>query len=142
MIGDSANRIRRTQECRELATLLTGLPLSLALWPVVSVPFLLSFHIPLNLISVLSFCFHFSIAPASACLPWAAFLYHSFPSKPRPNPLFSARSQLPLFACQALFLPCVSLLCSDHKLFGTSALLSLQGIHHRAPLPDLWALSG
>lgn len=55
VIGDSANRIRRTRECRELATLLTGLPLPLALWLVVSIPLFLSFHIPLNLISVFPF---------------------------------------------------------------------------------------
>lgn len=103
MTGDSAKRIRRTRECRELAALLTGHPLSFAQWLVVSIPFLLSFHIPLNLISIFP-CPAFTSPPLllhlpafMGSLPLLAFLHQSFPKQAKAQPvLFSQPSAPPL----------------------------------------------
>lgn len=116
--GDSDNRSRRTRVCRELATLVTGLSLPFAQWPVVSIPFLLPSHLPLHLISFLP-CPAFSSPPLLLHLP--AFSPSSFinlyQTNQRTNLLFAASHQLPLFVSQGPF----PTLCLSH-LFRSLAL--------------------
>jgi len=85
--GDSANRSRRTRVCRELATLVTGLSLPFAQWPVVSNPFLLLSHLFLHLISLFP-CPAFSSPPLLLHLPAfpTLFLSQPLPNKSKDQP--------------------------------------------------------
>lgn len=123
MAGDSANRIKRTQECRELATLLTGLPLSFAQWLVVSIPFLLSFHIPVNSISVFP-CPAFTSPPLLLHLPafygqpsFISLPLSVFPKQAKAYPVILGQPSAPPVCVPSPF----ATLCPSH-LFRSQAL--------------------
>lgn len=115
--GDSANRSRRTRACRELATLVTGLSLPFAQWPVVSIPFLLPPHFPLHLISLFR-CPAFYSPPLLLHLSAFPihFLYQSLPNKSKDQPAICCQPSAPLFVSQAPF----PTLCLSH-LFRSQA---------------------